>query len=92
MVSDAMPRFNKLALVPDEADHALTIFPEFTRSFKRGSPGMAESRSENWSTEALGTSAIIERRQCKQTVMVWGGICAIGKTPHVFIEQGVKIN
>ena len=24
--------------------------------------------------------------------MVWGGICAAGKTPLVFIEKGVKIN
>ena len=23
--------------------------------------------------------------------MVWGGICAIGKTPLVFIEKGVKV-
>ena len=24
--------------------------------------------------------------------MVWAGICATGKTPLVFVDQGVKIN
>lgn len=45
-----------------------------------------------WSAEAPGTSAIIEHRQNPASVMVWGGICASGKTPLVFVEQGVKIN
>lgn len=45
-----------------------------------------------WSTEAPGTSAIVEHRQNPQSVMVWGGICASGKTPLVFVDQGVKIN
>lgn len=27
-----------------------------------------------------------------KSVMVWGGICATGKTPLVFIKKGVKIN
>ncbi|XP_070132556.1 uncharacterized protein [Drosophila bipectinata] len=46
----------------------------------------------SWFAEAPGTSAIIERRQCEQSLMVWGGICATGKTPLVFIDQEVKIN
>jgi ''Paired box'' domain. len=46
----------------------------------------------SWSAEAPGTSAIVEHRQNPASVMVWGGICASGKTPLVFVEQGVKIN
>lgn len=46
----------------------------------------------SWSAEAPGTSAIVEHRQNPQSVMVWGGICASGKTPLVFVDQGVKIN
>ncbi|XP_041675294.1 uncharacterized protein LOC121530373 [Drosophila eugracilis] len=46
----------------------------------------------SWSAEAPESSAIIERRQCEQSLMVWGGICATGKTPLVFIDQGVKSN
>jgi inhibitor of nuclear factor kappa-B kinase subunit alpha len=45
-----------------------------------------------WSPEAPGTSAIVQHRQNPQSVMVWGGICANGKTPLVFVAQGVKIN
>ena len=45
-----------------------------------------------WSTEAPGTSAIVEHRQKPQSVIVWGGISASGKTPLVFVDQGVKIN
>lgn len=45
-----------------------------------------------WSAEAPGPSCIVERRQRPQSVMVWGGICASGKTPLVFVDQGVKIN
>ena len=46
----------------------------------------------SWSAEAPGTSAIVEHRQNPQSVMVWGRICASGKTPLVFVDQGVKIN
>ncbi|XP_070136102.1 uncharacterized protein [Drosophila bipectinata] len=49
-------------------------------------------KDRSWSAEAPGTSAIIERRQCEQSLMVWGAICATGKTPLVFIDRGVKIN
>ena len=35
---------------------------------------------------------IIERSHFPQSVMVWGGICATGKTPLVFIDRNVKIN
>lgn len=45
-----------------------------------------------WSRKAPGTSAIVEHRQNPASVMVWGGICASGKTPLVFVDQGVKIN
>nr|XP_041632354.1 uncharacterized protein LOC121502717 [Drosophila kikkawai] len=46
----------------------------------------------SWPAEAPGTSAIIERRHCEQSLMVWGGICANGKTPLIFIDQAVKSN
>lgn len=46
----------------------------------------------SWSAEAPSTSAIVEHRQNPQSVMVWGGICASGKTPLVFVDQGVKVN
>lgn len=45
-----------------------------------------------WSATSPGTSAIVERRQNPASVMVWAGICASGKTPLIFIDQGVKIN
>ena len=48
--------------------------------------------NRSWSAEAPGTSAIVEHRQNPQSVMVWGGICASGKTPLVSVDQGVKIN
>jgi hypothetical protein len=35
---------------------------------------------------------LIERSHYPQSVMVWGGICATGKTPLVFINRNVKIN
>ena len=46
----------------------------------------------SWSAEAPATSTIVEHHQNPQSVMVWGGICASGKTPLVFVDQGVKIN
>ncbi|XP_053949260.1 uncharacterized protein LOC128857534 [Anastrepha ludens] len=46
----------------------------------------------NWSTEAPGPSSIVKHCQNPRSVMVWGGICASGKTPLIFIDQGVKIN
>ncbi|GFT97835.1 uncharacterized protein TNCV_2167531 [Trichonephila clavipes] len=45
-----------------------------------------------WCVEAPSTSAIVEHRQYPKSVMVWGGICLSGKTPLVFVEEGVKIN
>ena len=33
-----------------------------------------------------------DRSHFPSSVMVWGGICATGKTPLVFVEKGVKIN
>lgn len=35
---------------------------------------------------------LIERSHFPRSVMVWGGICATGKTPLVFIDRNVKIN
>jgi len=35
---------------------------------------------------------LVERSLFPRSVMVWGGICATGKTPLVFIERNVKIN
>lgn len=46
----------------------------------------------SWCTERPNNSAIVEHRQNPQSVMVWAGICASGKTPLVFVEKGVKIN
>ncbi|XP_023230490.1 uncharacterized protein LOC111630602 [Centruroides sculpturatus] len=46
----------------------------------------------NWSAEAPGCSVIIKHRQNPMSVMVWDGICARGKTPLVFVDQGAKIN
>lgn len=45
-----------------------------------------------WSAKAPKSSSIVEHRQNPQSVMVWGGICASGKTPLVFVDQGVKVN
>ena len=39
---------------------------------------------KSWSAEAPGTSAIVEHLQNPQSVMIWGGICASGKTPSRF--------
>ena len=39
-----------------------------------------------------GSSAIIGHSQHPQSLMVWAGICASGKTPLIFVEPGVKIN
>ena len=35
---------------------------------------------------------VVERVQKGQSVMVWAGVCATGKTPLIFVEPGVKIN
>ncbi|GFV12732.1 uncharacterized protein TNCV_1367021 [Trichonephila clavipes] len=45
-----------------------------------------------WCVDASSTSAIIEHRQYPKSVMVWGGICASGKTTLIFVDEGVKIN
>ena len=45
-----------------------------------------------WSANSPGSSAIISHSQHPQSVMVWGGICASGKTPLIFVAEGVKIN
>lgn len=45
-----------------------------------------------WSAEAPASTRMVQRRQKPKALMVWGGICASGKTPLIFIEEGVKIN
>ncbi|GFU18362.1 DDE_3 domain-containing protein [Trichonephila clavipes] len=45
-----------------------------------------------WSVDATSTLAIVGHRQYPKSVMVWGRICARGKTSLVFVEEGVKIN
>jgi len=45
-----------------------------------------------WSQEAPTSSRIVTRRQYPQSVMVFGGICATGKTPLIFVTKGIKIN
>ena len=45
-----------------------------------------------WSKNSPGSSAIIGHSQHPQSVMVWAGICASGKTPLIFVKPGVKIN
>jgi hypothetical protein len=46
----------------------------------------------SWSTEGPEPSSVIEHCQNLQADMVWGGICASGKTPLVMVNEGVKIN
>jgi len=45
-----------------------------------------------WSAQAPGNSFVVEHRQFPPSVLVWGGICASGKTPLVFFDQGVKLD
>jgi hypothetical protein len=45
-----------------------------------------------WSSESPGSSGIITHSQHPQQVMVWGGICSSGKTPLIFVDEGVKVN
>ncbi|GFU28083.1 uncharacterized protein TNCV_3153951 [Trichonephila clavipes] len=44
-----------------------------------------------WCEDAPRNSALVEHRQYPKLVMVLGGICLIGKTPLVFVEEGIKI-
>ena len=46
----------------------------------------------HWCSENPGSTSKVERRQCPESVMIWAGICATGKTPLVFVGKGVKIN
>ncbi|GFW70722.1 paired domain-containing protein [Trichonephila clavipes] len=45
-----------------------------------------------WSVDATSPSSVVEHRQYKKSVMVWGEICASSITPLVFVEEGVKIS
>uniref|UniRef100_A0A914VAL1 Transposase n=1 Tax=Plectus sambesii TaxID=2011161 RepID=A0A914VAL1_9BILA len=45
-----------------------------------------------WSREAPQHERIIGRSQKSKSVMVWAGVTHNGKTPLVFIEEGVKVN
>ena len=42
--------------------------------------------------QRYAAAKIIARSHFPSSVMVWGGICASGKTPLVFIDRNVKIN
>lgn len=42
--------------------------------------------------KASENGIIVERTSHSRYPMVWGGVCAIGKTPLVFIDPGLKIN
>ncbi|GFT88622.1 uncharacterized protein TNCV_905191 [Trichonephila clavipes] len=44
------------------------------------------------SVDAPSTSAIVEHLRYPKSVMVWSGICGSGKTPLVFVDEGVKMN
>lgn len=45
-----------------------------------------------WTSKPTSNFKTVERRQNPESVMVWGGICASGKTPLIFVDKGVKIN
>ena len=45
-----------------------------------------------WAHKSLLSEKIVSHSQHPQSVMVWAGICASGKTPLVFVDPGVKIN
>lgn len=42
--------------------------------------------------EAAEMGGIAGRSSHPQYLMVWGGVCATGKTPLIFVQSGVKIN
>ena len=44
-----------------------------------------------WASESPLSDKIVTHSQHPQSVMVWAGICASGKTPLVFVDPGVKI-
>ncbi|GFW32533.1 DDE_3 domain-containing protein [Trichonephila clavipes] len=46
--------------------------------------------SSLWTLQA--PLAIGEHRKYPKSIIVWDGISASGKTPLVFVEEGVKIN
>lgn len=45
-----------------------------------------------WASESPLSDKIVAHSQHPQSIMVWAGICASGKTPLVFVDPGVKIN
>jgi hypothetical protein len=45
-----------------------------------------------WSSESPGSSGTVAHSQHPASLMVWAGICATGKTPLIFVDEGVKIN
>ena len=46
----------------------------------------------SWSAEAPAPSSIVTHSHHPRLIMVWGGICATGKTPLIFVDVGVKVN
>lgn len=45
-----------------------------------------------WAQKRPLSDGIVIHSQHPQSVMVWAGVCASGKTPLVFVDPGVKIN
>uniref|UniRef100_A0A914VSL0 Transposase n=1 Tax=Plectus sambesii TaxID=2011161 RepID=A0A914VSL0_9BILA len=54
--------------------------------------GAGQHRRIVFSDEKLFTIKIVGRSQKPKSVMVWGGVTHSGKTPLVFIDEGVKVN
>ena len=65
-----------------------------SRTIKRTQEFGHNGRRKNdriWSKETPRTSAVVEHRQNPQPIMVWGGICASGKTPPVQINLNQEV-
>ncbi|GFX49943.1 nose resistant to fluoxetine protein 6 [Trichonephila clavipes] len=88
----------RLLNVPQQTvSDAICRFKELDNDGRRSGSGLKRTvhNSQNdriWCVDAPSISAIVEYRQYPKSVMVWGAICASGKTPLGFVEEGVKIN
>ncbi|GFU76433.1 uncharacterized protein TNCV_4172691 [Trichonephila clavipes] len=88
----------RLLNVPQQTvSDAICRFKELDNDGRRSGSGLKRTvhNSQNdriWCVDAPSISAIVEHRQYPKSVMVWGAICASGKTPLGFVEEGVKIN
>ncbi len=45
-----------------------------------------------WTSESPLESGIVSRSQKPKSVMVWAGITHNGKSPLIFIDEGIKVN